>query len=152
LAQVLKRKPDAMGAADAYRNSIAKKRCLKDAAGLGISLGNLGRLLLYQFDAATAKKLFEENIQVISPSLDNSPLGIAHNNLSEAQMILGQRGAARRSLQANLSSIETGDNLTRAFAQTILAEVELLDDRIQEAVLAITNARESFEKLADVNG
>ncbi len=146
LGQVLRRRGDLSGAEDAFECALRSKRKLNDGPGTGVTLGNLGRLLLYQNRPLPALRYFEENRSLVETSEDTKPLGIIQNNMAEALFLAGRSSEARRLLNEVLEPESAHTAVDRAFAAVLHAEVELYEKNTDQATVLISRARDHFEQ------
>jgi hypothetical protein len=150
LGQVLRRKGDLAGARDAFACALEAKGALGDVDGLGITLGNLGRLELYSARFKQAVTLLERNLETLATQPTPS-LGLVRNNLAEAYLCDGQIDSARENVRSVIEAAESSV-VDCGFAQALLVEIELTERRPNPASEALGSARSHFEDAAFGDG
>ena len=123
----------------------------RDARGIAVCLGLLGRLAFHQGDIATAERLLKESTARLLKIGDASrEHAMATIDLARVRLAGGDNAAARKLAESALQELTNArDARNVALSQYVLAEIAMADDRLEEAEQLARTAMLRLDDLGD---
>lgn len=151
LGSELRRQVKVSEAEDRFKSAVRLKRESQDFLGLGITLGNLGRINLYSMRPRDAIPYFDENVRITQQYAPESE-GIARNNLAEAFVVANQVEMTMATLRPIFEHPMRFTATDSGFAQLVRAEALLLIRDYDGAAEALNSSATEFERCGEANG
>jgi DNA-binding CsgD family transcriptional regulator len=123
----------------------------RDARGVAVCLGLLGRLAYHQGDIATAERLLQESTaRLLKTGEASREHAMATIDLTRVRLARGDNAAARKLAESALQEFTNGrDARNVALSQYVLAEIAMADERLEEAEQLARTALLRLDDLGD---